>query len=1240
MWEKIAITLVFFLLMQSVVTFADTSQSYKEDVALELNATYETDVVGEKPAIGITTLENNNIYVDKQENGNKYLRYVSENTEDFYIDYYVNMMEDNIIIEFDFMYENDADAIFDLTLTNSSWNLEQQVLSLKNDMGLYSIDGKIAAKLSVGKFYHIAAVINFANSTIDVYLDHDKCSSSVPFNKSFDDISMLRFRTSSIGNGTKPIYGIDNFRIYSKERPIFDMENAGCDVNIIDRTSANIALASKGMVEEYMEDTVALYTNQNTIAIDGVVAHLDKDNPDVKAIVKNDRTLVPVRFVSEALNAEVLWNAETQKVTISSDETNIKMTIGSTELDVNGNIINMDVAPEIILGRTMVPIRYIAEAFEKKVSYDKSGLIVIGDREGYFDFRDDLSIFRTLAGELVFDEISGQEMVNLIKERYPNNGHPRMFFNNEKLAKIRADIESNPIMADWRDKVVAFADTYLDAPLQQYDIYDGIRLLNICQNVERLVEVCAFAYLLTDDIRYADRAIDEMVNACKYPDWNPSHFLDPSEMMKGIAEGYDWLYHLLTPDERNLIKTSICEMGLKQALDDYNDNPDRVRTWKWTLCDVPENWNLVCNSSVIIAALAIGDEESEVAAEALDGALASLKKGVLMFAPDGAWHEGTMYWKYGTEHFIDAMSAMDTTFGYTFGLMEGPGVAQTGYYTAALAGSAGEFNFHDATTDFIDSSSLFFFADKLGDPGLANLRVTQMQERDWKGSLRDIIWYNPDVMNGELSLNKDYYYRDNEVVSMRSSWNDDESVFVGLHGGKINVTHGHMDAGTFIIDACGERFACDVGGTYYDLPVSVWDLYVYRAEGHNVCVINPDETGGQLPSGIAVMEKFESGENSAYAITDLTSAYKDNALSARRGIMLTNDRSMIIVQDEIKGRGEMDVFWFMHSEKDIKVSPDGRSARICGEKRDAIVKILGDVEGSFTVMDSVPLPTSPVNDYQRDLSPITKLVFNAKGTTDLTIPIAISFVLPGKEATNNIYPEVKKLDDWNLSDNISIELPKLTDLKVNGHTISDFSSDKYTYTYSMGESREIPEIEATANGIVDIVYPDVTPGNVFISVSSDNSGLKNHYMISLEYPVLSNAPDIGAKLEIKSVSASDVPQLENVPSNTIDNDISTRWSAQGTPSITYDLGEIKTLTHIGLAAYQNNDNRKQFFDVLVSDDGENFTTIYSGGTTGETVEQEYFVLPETETRYVRILSRGNSINSSWTSITEFSAYGK
>ena len=92
---------------------------------------------------------------------------------------------------------------------------------------------------------------------------------------------------------------------------------------------------------------------------------------DVAPYVKDNRTYVPMRYLAEALGAEVVWDQTAQTVTLSKGDTIVIFTIGSTAYTVNSKSAVADVAPEIASDRTMLPARYVAEALGSEIKWDE-----------------------------------------------------------------------------------------------------------------------------------------------------------------------------------------------------------------------------------------------------------------------------------------------------------------------------------------------------------------------------------------------------------------------------------------------------------------------------------------------------------------------------------------------------------------------------------------------------------------------------------------------------------------------------------------------------------------------------------------------------------------------------------------------------------------------------------------------------------------------------------------------------
>ena len=126
---------------------------------------------------------------------------------------------------------------------------------------------------------------------------------------------------------------------------------------------------------------LALVLGNPVAFANGRLALIDGENQNVVPLVVDGRTLVPVRFIAESYGADVGWDDDTQSVTITMPGANIALQIDSDEMTVNGNVITLDVPAQTMEGRTMIPFRAFAEAIGKQVFWDDRGLILITDNE-------------------------------------------------------------------------------------------------------------------------------------------------------------------------------------------------------------------------------------------------------------------------------------------------------------------------------------------------------------------------------------------------------------------------------------------------------------------------------------------------------------------------------------------------------------------------------------------------------------------------------------------------------------------------------------------------------------------------------------------------------------------------------------------------------------------------------------------------------------------------------------------
>jgi len=151
------------------------------------------------------------------------------------------------------------------------------------------------------------------------------------------------------------------------------------------------------------------------VRVNGELVNFPDGQPYVDA---NSRTMIPVRFVTEALGAKVSWDGPNQTAVIEKDGTTVKIKIGSTDLTIiksgKTNTVKMDTAAVVKDGRTYVPIRFVAEALGAKVDYSGTYYTVgiYGGDELTIEQIDKLQAYPHTAPERAITYAQGQAKYN------------------------------------------------------------------------------------------------------------------------------------------------------------------------------------------------------------------------------------------------------------------------------------------------------------------------------------------------------------------------------------------------------------------------------------------------------------------------------------------------------------------------------------------------------------------------------------------------------------------------------------------------------------------------------------------------------------------------------------------------------------------------------------------------------------------------------------------------------------
>ncbi len=170
-----------------------------------------------------------------------------------------------------------------------------------------------------------------------------------------------------------------------------------------------------------------IYANEQQIQIFMDGARLDMG--DTAPFIENGRTLVPMRLIFEALGVKVEWNGNTRTVTGSTDDSGLRLTIGSSDVIVNGLKKQLDVPAKIEGDRTYVPLRFVAESMGADVQWNASSRTVSIERR----LESDIKLVKGINKIVFADEELGKSILTL------NDDYMRSLSEFDISSKMRTD---------------------------------------------------------------------------------------------------------------------------------------------------------------------------------------------------------------------------------------------------------------------------------------------------------------------------------------------------------------------------------------------------------------------------------------------------------------------------------------------------------------------------------------------------------------------------------------------------------------------------------------------------------------------------------------------------------------------------------------------------------------------------------------------------------------------------------
>lgn len=588
--------------------------------------------------------------------------------------------------------------------------------------------------------------------------------------------------------------------------------------------------------------------------------------------------------------------------------------------------------------------------------------------------------------------------------------HPRLFFTADETAPLKAKIESGPLLKAVYRYLEGSADALLDEPPVKREKV-GRRLLGVSRTCLQRVSYLAFAYRMTRNENYLRRAEEEMLAAAAFEDWNPSHFLDVAEMTAALAIGYDWLYDGLTPDARTAIKAAIVDKGLNTSL--------KGGGWVTTT----NNWNQVCHGGLTLGALAVLDDEPELAQEIIARAIKNVPRAMREYEPDGVYPEGPSYWEYGTTYNVILISALESVLESDFGLASSEAFMKTPeFYLHAVGPTGLFFNFSDCGTRGGIAPALHWFAQRRNDPHLLwrermELEDFAKQKPSSSGSGDRmlpflLIWAGP-VADIPAPTQLHWHGDGPAPVAMfRGGW-DENATYLGIKGGSPGASHGHMDIGSFVLDMDGVRWALDLGAQGYHGLESKgiglwgrsqdserWTVFRLNNFSHNTLVVD-DKL--QLVNGYAPITGFSDDAESPYALIDLSPVYEGQLAEAKRGARLLG--RAVLIQDEVRAlENTASVRWGMVTSAKVTIS-NNAAAVLEKDGRAVSLRVLSPKDAQLEIYET----ESPPRDYDAKNTGTRMIGFTTEVDAGSRETLVVH-IQPGKPSDE--IPPIAPLEKW------------------------------------------------------------------------------------------------------------------------------------------------------------------------------------------------------------------------------------
>ena len=531
--------------------------------------------------------------------------------------------------------------------------------------------------------------------------------------------------------------------------------------------------------------------------------------------------------------------------------------------------------------------------------------------------------------------------------------HPRLLLKQGDITAMKAFRDRSENAREIHNRIISTADGYLSAePLTRK--MTGRRLLSVSREALKRIFYLSYAYLMTDDMRYAARAEREMLTICEFEDWNPSHFLDVGEMTMALAIGYDWLYRYLPVHSRSIIGTTIYEKGLRASENDE-------QAWFFT---AKNNWNQVCCAGMIYGALATMERSPEYCKALIAKCLEANPLAQKCYDPDGGYPEGYSYWDYGTGFEVMLVAALQSALGTDAGIAAQQSFLRSAMFMTYMTTPSGKcYNFYDSGSSMACVPSKYWFARQMNDASIVAVDELLIKQgkvpNDRLLPIYMVFGSSLNLTKLQLPKSKTWLnHGEAPVFVYRSGWERSDDTYFAIKGGKASSNHAHMDVGSFIYEKAGVRWAIDLGMHDYNRLEQAgvdlwnmgqnsdrWDIFRIGVESHNTLIFNGKR---HKVDGMAeIVETFDAPRRKG-AVVDMSAAFAGDATEVRRTAELDKNDNLTIIDHIVCGDRPAIVEWRMATNAEAQiVAPNTIMLTQDGKTMYLKVKCRGTVEAKI-----------------------------------------------------------------------------------------------------------------------------------------------------------------------------------------------------------------------------------------------------------------------------------------------------